>query len=364
MKSYLEQYFKGKKVFVTGHTGFKGAWLVKMLTMLGAEVRAFSLKPSYENSLFEVLQLSQLCQSVEADICDACTLEKEILSFQPDYIFHLAAQALVRPSYEEPVQTFMVNAIGTANVLNALQKLQKACVSVLITTDKVYKNNEWVYPYREEDHLGGYDPYSASKACAELIISSYRQSFFNRNFYPNHRQAIFSVRAGNVIGGGDWAVDRLIPDVIRALSKSEEIVLRNPLSIRPWQHVFEPLFAYLLVAAKGSENYLKMSDAYNIGPRSEDTLTVQQMVELALKKWGGKASYKVIQSEKQPHEAKLLKLDISRIEDELSWKPQMNAEKALEFTLDWYKTFFDAPEKMISFSENQIKEYLSFCENK
>lgn len=356
MKRFLEQSYKGKKVFITGHTGFKGAWLTKILLMLGAEVKAMSLEPDYKNNLYEIFTLDSKCHSLIADICDAKKMEQELISYQPDFIFHLAAQALVRRSYEYPIETFLTNSIGTANLLNALRKLEKPCVSILITTDKVYRNNESGNAFCEEDALGGYDPYSASKACAELVIESYRNSFFNRNNYINHKQAILSLRAGNVIGGGDWAEDRLIPDVVKALSTSTPIILRNPSSVRPWQHVFEPLVAYLILGARATDNYLALSDSYNVGPVLEDTFTVENMVKMAIERWGS-GTYKVERNGKPLHEATLLKLDVSKISNDIRWTPKLNAENAIELTIEWYKLFFQNPNQMNEYSEIQINNY-------
>ena len=244
------QTLKNKKVFLTGHTGFKGAWLTFMLHQMGAEVMGYSLSPNTNPSLFEVLHGENLCHSVIGDIRDTEHLHKCMTNFQPDIVFHLAAQPIVRTSYQIPAETFEVNAIGTANVLDGIRLLDNPCVGVMITTDKVYQNNETGQAYKEDDRFGGYDPYSASKACAELVIESYRKSFFNPADYGKHQKAIASARAGNVIGGGDWAADRLIPDIVRALSKGEAVQIRNPKAVRPWQHVLEPLSGYILLAQK------------------------------------------------------------------------------------------------------------------
>jgi CDP-glucose 4,6-dehydratase len=247
----------------------------------------------------------------------------------------------VRLSYEIPSDTFAINAIGTAYVVDAVRKLTKPCAVVLITTDKVYENREWHYPYRETDRLGGYDPYSASKACAELIISSYRNSFFNPEGYSKHLKSIASARAGNVIGGGDWAKDRIIPDIVRALSKNESIEVRNPNAVRPWQHVLEPIGGYLHLGTKMVDDPIKYANAWNFGPLAEDNLTVGSLVEIAIKAWG-KGDYKTPILTNQPHEAGLLKLDISKTVSELGWQPKYNSRKAIELTLEWYKVFCDS----------------------
>ena len=243
----LKQHYSRKRVFVTGHTGFKGTWLSHLLLNLGAVVKGYSLAPTEEISLFDASGIALNMQSEIKDLRDREALMQSVENFQPDYIFHLAAQPLVRLSYEKPAETFEVNAIGTANLLDALKTVRQKCNVVLITTDKVYKNIEQDYPYKESDRLGGYDPYSASKACCELVIDSYRNSFFNPSNYPSHKKSIAVARAGNVIGGGDWSKDRLIPDIVKALNKLETIHIRNPLTIRPWQHVLEPLFGYFLL---------------------------------------------------------------------------------------------------------------------
>lgn len=332
----FKQAFKGKKVFVTGHTGFKGAWLVLWLESLGAKVKGYALKPNTKPSLFESLAKQLQCASVIADIRNKEKLTKEILDFQPDYIFHLAAQAIVRESYEFPVETFEVNAIGTANLLNAVRDLKKACAIVIITTDKVYHNNEWHHPYRESDRLGGYDPYSASKAATEIVVDSFRSSFFNPNDFAKHKKAIATARAGNVIGGGDFAKDRIVPDIFRALSNEEKIEVRNPAAVRPWQHVLEPLSGYLLLAQKLQQEPLQFSQAFNFGPHLTDTLPVGELVEKSIEVWG-KGSYHSPTQKNAPHEAGLLKLDISKAVNELQWQPKWNATTAIEKTIGWYK---------------------------
>lgn len=335
--SHLEPYYKGKRVFLTGHTGFKGSWMLNWLHLLGAEVKGYALAPENEQDLFHVINGSALCQSVIADIRDKERVEKEILDFQPDFIFHLAAQPLVRLSYEIPSETFAVNAIGTAYVLDAVRKLSKPCVIVLVTTDKVYENKEWHYPYRETDRLGGYDPYSASKACAELVISSYRNCFFNPKEYNAHQKSIASARAGNVIGGGDWAKDRIIPDIVRALSLGQPITVRNPVAVRPWQHVLEPLGGYLHLGAKMVDNPILFAESWNFGPYAEDNLTVEELVKIAISLWET-GSYETPPMTNQPHEANLLMLDISKTIQVLGWKPQWNAKKAIENTIKAYRT--------------------------
>lgn len=354
----LENTYKGKKVFLTGHTGFKGAWLLKTLSLLGAEVKGYSLAPQTSNDLFHLIEGEQLCHSVIADLRDKKRLESEILAFQPDFIFHLAAQPIVRLSYEIPAETFEVNVIGTANVLDGVKLLQKKCSVVLITTDKVYHNNEWEYPYRENDRLGGYDPYSASKACSELLIDSYRNSFFNTKNYDRHLKGIAVARAGNVIGGGDWSKDRLIPDIVRSLIENKPVVIRNPYAVRPWQHVLEPIVGYLSLGMHLEKQPIEFAQAYNFGPESEDALSVEEMVKAALETWGF-GEYQIEHEANQPYEAGLLKLDISKVKSELNWIPKMNAKETVKFTLDWYKNFKVDNFIVNDFTNHQISSFLN-----
>ena len=282
----FEKVYRDKKVFLTGHTGFKGSWLLVWLHSLGAKVKGYALAPENSEDLYNQINGDGLCESVIADIRDKDRLKEEIISFQPDFIFHLAAQPLVRLSYELPVYTFEVNTLGTAYVLDALRYVEKACNVIIITTDKVYENKEWHYPYRENDRLGGYDPYSASKATAELVVGSFQNSFFNKKEYARHKKSISSARAGNVIGGGDWAKDRIIPDIVRALQQNKNIEVRNPYAVRPWQHVIEPLSGYLLLGQKLVEDPIKYAEAWNFGPVQDDTFTVQDLVKEAISVWG------------------------------------------------------------------------------
>jgi CDP-glucose 4,6-dehydratase len=335
-KVNFNQTFKNKKVFVTGHTGFKGAWLVLWLETLGAKVKGYALKPNTKPSLFDALSKKLHCESVIADIRNKEKLTKEILAFQPDFVFHLAAQPLVRESYEIPVETFEVNTIGTANLLNAVRALKKVCTVVVVTTDKVYHNNEWHFPYRESDRLGGYDPYSASKAATEIVVESFRSSFFNPNDFAKHKKAVATARAGNVIGGGDFAKDRIVPDVFRALSKNKTVEVRNPNAVRPWQHVLEPLSGYLQLAALLQKHPQQFSQAYNFGPNLTDTLPVGKLVELSIGAWG-KGNSNFPPQKNALHEAGLLKLDISKAVNELQWQPKWSAQMAIEKTINWYK---------------------------
>jgi CDP-glucose 4,6-dehydratase len=344
--------YKGKKVLITGHTGFKGAWLVAILNQFGAHVSGYALAPEKNNCIYNEINGDKKCDSIIGDIRDVEKLEQTVLKIQPDYIFHLAAQALVIKSYTAPSETFDVNVVGTANVLNLLTKLKKKCAVIVITTDKVYENNESGNSFQEADRLGGHDPYSASKACAELVVSSFRNSFFNPSAYQKHQKIVGSVRAGNVIGGGDYAENRLIPDVINSLTKNEKIVLRRPNSIRPWQHVLEPLFAYLklgLLMDKAPEKY---SVPINIGPESNDNITVKELTEIAIKSWGS-GSFAVDDQEKL-YEAKTLKLDISLALRLLNWQPAYNSKQAIEKTIAWYRS-----ENKQEITNQQIQDYLN-----
>lgn len=358
MHNLLKKEYSGKKVFITGHTGFKGSWLTQILLLCGAEIKGYSLEPEYDNSLYDLLGIHKNCKTVLADIRDLNKLKAEICSFSPDFIFHLAAQPLVRRSYDNPCDTFQVNVNGTINLLESVRYLNHKCQVILITTDKVYHNNEWLYPYRESDRLGGYDPYSASKACTELAINCYRNSFFNITEYSKHSKSIAVARAGNVIGGGDWSLDRLIPDIIKSLSINEIITLRNPTAVRPWQHVLEPLVGYLQLGISLVNNPIAFSQAYNFGPHNRDAISVESMVNLAIKKWGT-GSYQCQISSDAPHEAGLLKLDISKAISEIGWQPKLDATAAVAYTIDWYKCFFESPEEIADYTNTQILDFIS-----
>ena len=353
IENTLSEFYKSKKVFVTGHSGFKGLWLLCWLSKMGAIVKGYSLPPDNNISFFNSVKENIQFENIFADIRDSSVLKKEIEDFQPDIIFHLAAQALVRTSYHFPAETFEVNTVGTANILEAVILLKKKCTVIIITTDKVYRNREEDYYYKEEDTLGGYDPYSASKAAAEIVVSSFRNSFFNFKDYLNHQKKIISVRAGNVIGGGDYSKDRIIPDVVRSLQNVTEIKVRNPYSIRPWQHVLEPLNGYLQLAMLAHENENQISDAYNFGPFENDHLAVSELVKTAINNWGS-GTWKDISNSKEPHEAGLLKLDINKAINELNWQPKMNSQQAIEWTIRWYKEPF---ENQFNYTMQQLNKF-------
>jgi CDP-glucose 4,6-dehydratase len=347
-------FYKGKNIFLTGHTGFKGSWMLGVLKLLGAKVTGYALAPDQnKHALYNVIDGDKTCNSIIADIREIRKLKDALLAAQPDIIFHLAAQPLVRYSYENPVETFEVNIIGTANLLEAVRLLPKKCSVVVITTDKVYENKEWDYPYREADRLGGYDPYSASKAAAEIVVDSYRNSFFNSNNYTTHQKAIATARAGNVIGGGDWSTDRIIPDIIRALENNTSINVRNPNAVRPWQHVLEPLFGYLLLAFKLHENPKEFCSAWNFGPYSHDTFTVSALVKKAIKIWG-QGDFTIANTDGQPHEAGLLKLDINKAVNKLGWVPGLSANDSITNTIEWYKS-----KEKEALTYKQIENYFS-----
>jgi CDP-glucose 4,6-dehydratase len=354
-QSQLLSYFNNKRVFITGHTGFKGSWLMAILNLAGARIKGYALAPCYDQGLFQLLEPLNVANSVIADITDKNRLEKELLAFEPEFIFHMAAQPLVRKSYEIPAETFDVNVAGTANLLEATMRLPSKCSIVVITTDKVYENKEQDILYKETDQLGGYDPYSASKACAELVVSAFRNSFFNYNNYISHKKAIASARAGNVIGGGDWNRDRIFPDIIRSLEENSPVGVRNPDAIRPWQHVLEPLSGYLQLARLLDAEPGTYSKPYNFGPLPFDHLPVKQLVDEAISSWGG-GNWKDLSSADQPHEAGMLKLDISHAMNELKWSPKLSAKEAIAWTIDWYR---QPVHERTDYTFRQIKDYFA-----
>lgn len=351
MKTSLRDTYKGKKVLVTGHTGFKGSWLSIWLKSLGAEVIGYSLEPYTEPSMFEVCDLDSKMTSIIGDIRNYSQLDKVIEDYKPEIVFHLAAQALVRYSYINPVETYETNIMGTVNLLEAVKKSESVKSVVVITTDKCYENKEWVYGYRETDPMGGYDPYSSSKGCVELIVSSYRNSFYN-----DRGIALASARAGNVIGGGDWSEDRLIPDFVRAVSEGKSISIRSPLATRPWQHVLEPLSGYLKLGALMFRDREKYSSGWNFGPNDTDIINVEGVLRYCIEVWG-KGSIN-IEEGNFVHEANLLKLDISKVRANLKWNPLYNIEECIKKTVDWYKEYYElGKENMYEYTLKQIEEY-------
>jgi CDP-glucose 4,6-dehydratase len=332
-------FWKGKSIFITGHTGFKGSWLCLWLTELGAEVSGYALNPPTDPSLFQTAQIEQcLTASTRGDIRNTDDVLLALKKAKAEVVFHLAAQPLVRESYADPVGTYAVNVMGTVNVMEAVRKCDSVRAVVNVTTDKVYENREWVWGYRENDRLGGYDPYSNSKACSELVTSAYRDSFFSPLDYASHRVAVATARSGNVIGGGDWAADRLIPDCIRAFTKGKNVEIRYPRSTRPWQHVLEPLAGYIIIAERLYTEGSNFSGAWNFAPERDDAKPVEWIVDTTARLWGAGANYTVLQV-KQPHEAGFLFLDNSKARSFLGWKPKMPISESLRLTVEWFKAF-------------------------
>lgn len=348
-------FWKNKRVLVTGHTGFKGTWLCLWLSFLGAKVTGYALNPPTEPSLFALCHTERLVKSVLADVRESDLLSKTMLAASPEIVIHMAAQPLVRESYKDPAQTYAVNIIGTVNLLEAVRKCSSVKTVINVTTDKCYENKEWFWGYRENDPLGGYDPYSCSKACSELVTLSYRNSFFNPADYHIHGVGIASARAGNVIGGGDWAKDRLIPDCIRSLLKGEKITARNPGAVRPWQHVLEPLGGYLLLAQKLYENGPDFSGGWNFGPDDSDARPVWWVVKKICEKWDRDNLYETDKGI-QPHEARYLKLDCSKAKNLLGWYPRWRLDKAIDKIVEWTKAYKEN-RNVKAVCLQQIKEY-------
>lgn len=352
-------FWKGRRVLITGHTGFKGSWLSLWLREAGAKLTGYALDPPTQPSLFEVAQLAALIDSARGDIRDHKHLVEVMVAAKPEVVFHLAAQAIVRDSYRDPVDTYATNVVGTASLLNAVRQCPSVRAVLNVTTDKCYENREWVWGYRESDALGGYDPYSSSKACSEIVTSSMRSSFFNPGTYgKDHRVAVATARAGNVFGGGDWAMDRLVPDCVRALLRSEAIVVRNPAAIRPWQHVLEPLSGYLLLAQRLVEDGLAYGEAWNFGPATGSERSVEWMVRTLCALWGEGAGYESVESAAQPHEARTLRLDCSKARLRLGWNPEWPVERALGATAEWARAYARGAQ-MRGVCLAQIREFVS-----
>ena len=355
MINELQSFYKDKSVLLTGHTGFKGSWMLVLLEELGAKVTGYALDPMHQNDLFYAISGDDLCDSHIADIRDRNAVHQVVEESQPDIIFHFAAQALVRESYKTPVNTFDTNIMGTVHVLEAMRILTKLCAGVMITTDKVYENMEWEFHYKENDRLGGFDPYSSSKAGAEIAIASYQKAFFNPKDINEHKKSVASARGGNVIGGGDWADNRIIPDLVRALQKNEPLHVRNPKAIRPWQHVLELLYAYLVLGYKLHQDPVTFQGAYNFGPEKGDEMTVEELVDTAIRVWGS-GNFEHRPDEEYLHEAGILRLEIEKAKNTLNWHPHWKSEAAVEKTMNWYKEVFNGTDAL-SMCREQIKEY-------
>ncbi len=329
-------FWRDKRVFLTGHTGFKGSWLSLWLQSLGANLTGFSLRPPSQPNLYDLANVAEGMQSHIGDIRDLRVLQQAIQAARPEIVIHMAAQPLVRYSYQNPVETYSTNVMGTVHLLEAVRNTTSVKAVVNITTDKCYENREWVWGYREHEPMGGYDPYSNSKGCAELVSSAYRSSFFNGNSYEQHGVSLATVRAGNVIGGGDWAKDRLIPDILAAFEQGEVVNIRNPHAIRPWQHVLEPLRGYLTLAERLYNSGPQFAEAWNFGPEDEDAKPVAWIVERMAEIWGDGAQWKIDAGD-HPHEATYLKLDISKARTRLDWHPTLRLDDALNLIIDWSK---------------------------
>ena len=350
-------FWAGKRVFITGHTGFKGGWLSQLLISLGAIVKGYALPPPSNPNLFQAVRLEERLEHVDGDILDSARLGAELRTFNADVVFHLAAQPLVRRSYEQPKLTYETNVIGTLNLYEAVRASPTVRVLISVTSDKCYQNNEWVWGYRELDRMGGYDPYSSSKACAELLTTAYRASFFNRADYGRtHRVSLSTARAGNVIGGGDWAQDRLVPDCIRALSDGTKIFIRNPRAVRPWQHVLEPLTGYLVLAKRMWDEPLEYGDGWNFGPSEGSIGEVEEVVHLVIDAWG-EGEYTVTDTPSR-HEARTLRLDTSKSRDRLHWTPVLSLNEAVRLTAVWYRCYYANTAEVRALTETQIESYM------
>ena len=355
-----QNFWRDKSVLVTGHTGFKGSWLCLWLSHLGARVIGYSLAPPTSPSNFVVSRVDTLVCSVEADVRDLDGLKRSVAEHKPEVVFHLAAQSLVRKSYIDPVETFQTNVLGTVNVLEAVRQSPSAKAVVIATSDKCYENREWAWGYRENDPVGGHDPYSGSKGCAELVTASYRSSYFSADSYSQHGVGVASVRAGNVIGGGDWSPDRLIPDILSAHARAHKLVIRNPTAIRPWQFVLEPLQGYMTVAECLYRHGPPFAEAWNFGPRDDDVLPVETLVKKLSERLKGGIRYR-ISTDAAVHEAALLKLDCSKSSTRLGWRPRTTIDDALNLIAEWQNQLL-SDQDMQSVSLGQIQAFQSLTQ--
>jgi CDP-glucose 4,6-dehydratase len=351
-KMVKSEFYRNKRILITGDTGFKGSWLALWLNSLGAKVYGYSLPVETENAHFKILNLENEITHIDGNLLDFEKLNQTFQDVQPEIVFHLAAQALVRLSYDEPKLTFETNVTGSVNILEAIRNTSSVKSLIYVTSDKCYKNKEWIWGYRENDELGGHDPYSASKAAAEIVFSSYRDSFFSKN----KNIGIASVRAGNVIGGGDWAIDRIIPDCIRSIMNEKEIEIRNPYATRPWQHVLEPLSGYMLLAQKLYETPTEFSGSWNFGPSIESIKTVKELTEKTIEILG-KGSVTIGNTDKQKHEAGLLHLNCDKSNHQLAWNPVWNFEQTVKTTIEWYKNYLNGENPKV-LSLNNINQFM------
>jgi len=356
-----ETFWNGRRVFVTGHTGFKGAWLVAMLDHLGANVSGYALAPDTDPSLFDLAGIAEICDHHIGDIRDGEKLSKAVEDFRPDIVLHLAAQSLVRRSYRDPIETFGVNVLGTANLLEACRRVPMIKAVINVTTDKCYENKNQTEGYRETDRLGGNEPYSASKACSELLTYAYRKSFFDPDEHPKHGLALASARAGNVIGGGDWCEDRIVPDAVRSFSAGETLIVRNVDAVRPWQHVLDPLTGYLLLAQRCVNDGPAFARAWNFGPGTLRLFSVGAVVEALVKLWPEPVEWKAVTSPDDPPEAETLVLDSSMAGDELGWRALIGFDDAVVLTVEWYIAHLGGakPQGLRELMERQIGDYLN-----
>lgn len=350
-------FWNDKRVFLTGHTGFKGGWLSLWLQTLGSEVIGYALQPPTTPSLFDIARVDDGMKSIDGDICNLAALTRSMQTAEPEIVIHMAAQSLVRYSYKNPVETYATNVMGTVNLLEAVRLTASVKAVLVVTSDKCYENREWVWGYRESDPMGGHDPYSNSKGCAELVCAAYRSSYFNPTDQASRRVLLATARAGNVIGGGDWAQDRLVPDILAAFEKGKPVQVRNPRAIRPWQYVLEPLRGYLVLVENLLRNGSRFADGWNFGSDDVDAKPVEWVVGRLSEIWGNGAAFEII-SGRQPHEANHLKLDCSKAKSCLAWYPSLTLETALQWTVSWHQAYLQGID-MRAFSLQQINTYSS-----
>jgi len=353
-------FWKGRRVFLTGHTGFKGSWLSLWLEALGADVTGYALDPPTQPNLFEQAEVSGSVRTIRADVRDLPRLASAIAECRPSVIIHLAAQSIVRRGYEDPVETYATNVLGTVHALEAVRRYGGPCAFINVTSDKCYENREWVWGYRENDALGGHDPYSNSKACSELVTSAFRDSYFPPEDFGKHGVALATARAGNVIGGGDWTPDQLIPDLIRAFIAGDPCLIRNPSAVRPWQYVLEPLRGYLLLAERLTKDPELFASAWNFGPRETDARPVSWIADKLAESWGGRASWRT-DDRIHPREARHLKLDFSRAAADLGWRPVLPLGSALDWVVEWYRAC-QAGKGLARLTRGQIEKYTALVE--